>query len=126
MSDTITVLTADTLAALTDAAELRALRDAVTARLAAVLNDQHGAAPAPGRRVRVDSSVTPLVLANLTGTIEEEPSSKPGFAHMLLDESSTQALRRDHRAGRRRPPATTTRARLLIPTACLLLADHDS
>ncbi|MEU6071891.1 hypothetical protein ABZ864_47610 [Streptomyces sp. NPDC047082] len=126
MPDTNTTPTADTITALTDTGELRVLRTAATARLAALLADQHGTTPAPGRRARIDSSVSPLVLANLTGTIEDEPSSKPGFCYLLLDESSTEALRRDHRAGRRRPAAATKRQRLHIPTDCLMLADHDS
>ncbi|MGW3390518.1 hypothetical protein [Streptomyces cinereoruber] len=80
----------------------------------------------PGRRVRVNSRIRPLVLANLTGTIEDKPSSKPDFTWVMLDESSTQALRQDHRAGSRRPSDTTTRVRLHIPTACLMSAENDS
>ncbi|MFD4243654.1 hypothetical protein ACFWP3_18960 [Streptomyces sp. NPDC058525] len=79
----------------------------------------------PGGRARIISNITPLVLANLTGTIEDT-ANKPGRCTLYLDASSTEALRRDHRAGHRRPADNTRRARVTVPTACLIPADNDN
>lgn len=133
MPDTITTPTADTVNAITDLDELRTLLAAVTARLATLLDTAHGQEIVPGRRVRIAINITPICVAHLTGTTQ--PSStgheKAGRIDVLLDETSTEAMRRDHRvlATRRvTGPDENTKRHLLrqMPTGSLLLADHDS
>ncbi|MEU9593486.1 hypothetical protein AB0D84_27700 [Streptomyces sp. NPDC048193] len=86
----------------------------------------------PGRRIRL-IRITPVCLTNLTGTTQALPDgsrSKTRF-DVLLDESSTQALRQDHRVDnttRIDRPAPNIERFLLhgIPTICMLLAENDS
>ncbi|MEU6104505.1 hypothetical protein [Streptomyces flaveolus] len=86
----------------------------------------------PGRRIRL-IRITPVCLTNLTGTTQALPGrsrSKTRF-DVLLDESSTQALRQDRRVdntNRVDRPAPGIERFLLhgIPTACMLLAENDS
>ncbi|MFF1680735.1 hypothetical protein ACFVYG_32445 [Streptomyces sp. NPDC058256] len=133
MSETSTIPTTDTVNALTDPDELRALRTAVNARLAALLDDAHGQAIVPGRRVRVAINITPICVAHLTGTTQPSATGheKNGRIDVLLDESSTEAMRRDHRVHATRrvtaPDQNTTRHLLTqLPTGSLMLADHDN
>ncbi|WP_330342640.1 hypothetical protein [Streptomyces sp. NBC_00557] len=136
MSDTTTPTpttpAADTITALTDPAELRTLRTLVTDRLATVLTHTHGDEITPGRRVRL-IRISPVCMANLTGTVQPHATGKKttGRADVLLDESSTEALRRDHRVENTRRatrPADDVKRHLLpsIPLDCMILADHDS
>ncbi|MEU9420971.1 hypothetical protein [Streptomyces sp. NPDC048272] len=84
----------------------------------------------PGNRVRL-ISITPVYLANLTGTTQATTGRSKARLDVLLDESSTEALRRDHRVdntNRVKRPAPDMRRKLLhgIPTDCMILAENDS
>ncbi|MET8816390.1 hypothetical protein ABZW47_30870 [Streptomyces sp. NPDC004549] len=85
----------------------------------------------PGRRVRL-VSISPVCLNGLTGTTQINPSSRATTRlDVLLDESSTEFLRRDHRVGNTRkvkvPGPDVTRQLLNgIPTDCMFYAENDS
>ncbi|MFJ5635248.1 hypothetical protein ACIQF5_21755 [Streptomyces goshikiensis] len=84
----------------------------------------------PGCRVRL-VSITPVCLVNLTGTTQATTSRSKTRLDVLLDESSTEARRRDHRVDSTNKvsrPAPDEQRTLLrdIPTGCMLLADNDS
>lgn len=85
----------------------------------------------PGRRVRL-VSITPACLNGLTGTTQANPASRATTRlDVLLDESSTEFLRRDHRVRNTRmvevPGPDVTRQLLnRIPTACMFYAENDS
>jgi len=118
------------LDAITNPAALRALRADVSCRLAALY--ENGTDITPGRRIRL-VGITPVVLINLTGHVQAEATGnkKTDRLDVLLDESSTEALRRDHRVDNTRRatrPADTTVRQLLtsIPVGCMILADGDS
>jgi hypothetical protein len=121
------------LEAVTDPDELRTLRDTLTRRIADDLERQHGDQIVPGRRVRIGTNITPKLLAYLTGTTQ---ASAPGTANpnridVLLDESSTRALRDDYRVQTTRrvaaPGPNVTRYLLpRLPVGSLTPADHDS
>jgi hypothetical protein len=115
----------DTITALTDPNDLRTLRTELNQHLAELLTAAHGENIVIGRRVRVTSDVTPLLLVNLTGDVVDGPNPKKSHRYVLLDESATKVLRGDHRAGKNRPPAATTRARIRVAVDCLVLADND-
>lgn len=114
----------------TEPYELHGLREEITERLAVALNTQHGDRIAVGRRIRL-IDMSPVCLTNLTGTAQP-PTATPKAARfdVLLDPSSTEALRRDHRVDHTsrvdRPAADTTRHRLRsIPAEHMILADND-
>ncbi|WP_031102300.1 hypothetical protein [Streptomyces sp. NRRL S-1896] len=85
----------------------------------------------PGRRVRL-VRISPACLNGLTGTTQTDPDSRATTRlDVLLDESSTEFLRRDHRVGNTRKvnvPAPDVTRHLLpgIPTACMFYAENDS
>lgn len=85
----------------------------------------------PGRRVRL-VSISPVCLNGLTGTTQANPASRATTRlDVLLDESSTEFLRRDHRVGSTRRvtvPAPDVPRQLLtgIPTSCMFYAENDS
>lgn len=83
-----------------------------------------------GRRVRL-IGISPACLKNLTGTTLPSTGHSTSHRDVLLDESSTEALRRDDRADNTRRitrPAPDVKRHLLrdIPTAYMLTADNDS
>ncbi|MFF7858737.1 hypothetical protein [Streptomyces sp. NPDC007904] len=85
----------------------------------------------PGRRVRL-VNIGPVCLNGLTGTTQANPASRATTRlDVLLDESSTEFLRRDHRVHNTRKikvPAPDVTRQLLhgIPTACMFYAENDS
>ncbi|MEU1596669.1 hypothetical protein ABZ468_28415 [Streptomyces sp. NPDC005708] len=117
---------------ITEPDELRALRADVSERLAVALNERHGDAIVPGRRVRL-VRITPVCMVNLTGIVQADATGKrkTNRYDVLLDESSTQALRQDprvdntHRATRPEP-GVLRQLVTSVPTKCMILADRDS
>ncbi|MFI6278042.1 hypothetical protein [Streptomyces sp. NPDC050988] len=84
----------------------------------------------PGRRVRL-VNISPASLNGLTGTTQTNPSSRVTRLDVLLDESSTDFLRRDHRArasSKITVPAPDVTRELLtrIPNDCMFYAENDS
>ncbi|MFJ5635249.1 hypothetical protein ACIQF5_21760 [Streptomyces goshikiensis] len=84
----------------------------------------------PGQRVRL-IGISPACLKNLTGTTQATTGRSTARLDVLLDESSTEALRRDDRVDNTRKvtrPSPHAKRHLLhgIPTAYLLTADNDS
>ncbi|MGX1886790.1 hypothetical protein [Streptomyces sp. NPDC055287] len=86
----------------------------------------------PGRRVRL-IHIKPVCLANLTGTTMPLPAGSRSTTRLdvLLDESSTEALRQDYRVDNtnkvKRPGPDVKRFRLHgIPTGSMILAENDS
>ncbi|MFJ5951412.1 hypothetical protein [Streptomyces noursei] len=85
----------------------------------------------PGRRVRI-FNISPACLNGLTGITQANPTSRATTRlDVLLDESSTELLRRDTRVGKTRktkvPGPDVTRQLLNgIPTACMFYAENDS
>ncbi|MFJ6650782.1 hypothetical protein ACIQPS_34720 [Streptomyces sp. NPDC091290] len=85
----------------------------------------------PGRRVRL-VSISPACLNGLTGITQADPASRATTRlDVLLDESSTEFLRRDHRVHNTRkvkvPGPDVTRQLLRgIPTGGMFYAENDS
>lgn len=85
----------------------------------------------PGRRVRL-VNISPVCLNGLTGITQANPTSRATTRlDVLLDESSTEYLRRDHRVGNTRKvkvPAPDVTRHLLpgIPMGCMFRAENDS
>ncbi|MFF9607864.1 hypothetical protein ACF1GY_37375 [Streptomyces sp. NPDC014684] len=84
----------------------------------------------PGRRVRL-VNIKPASLNGLIGTTQRNPSSRVTRLDVLLDESSTEFLRRDLRVGNTRnikaPAADVTRKLLpRVPNECMFYAENDS
>ncbi|MEU6293061.1 hypothetical protein K388_07334 [Streptomyces sp. KhCrAH-43] len=85
----------------------------------------------PGRRVRL-VGISPACLNGLTGTTQANPASRATTRlDVLLDESSTEFLRRDHRVHNTRKvkvPAPDVTQQLLtgVPTDCMFYAENDN
>ncbi|MFE1781577.1 hypothetical protein ACFW9F_03035 [Streptomyces sp. NPDC059506] len=84
----------------------------------------------PGRRVRL-VNISPAPLNGLTGTTQTNPNPRVTRLDVLLDESSTEFLRRDHRVGNTRKikaPTPDVIRQLLtrIPNDCMFYAENDS
>jgi len=86
----------------------------------------------PDRRVRL-IGISPACLINLTGTTQPLPphSRSTTRLNVLLDESSTEALRQDGRVDNtkriKRPGPDVSRLLLdAVPTVCMMLAENDS
>ncbi|WP_331732987.1 hypothetical protein OG613_49055 (plasmid) [Streptomyces sp. NBC_00015] len=84
----------------------------------------------PGRRVRL-VNISPASLNGLTGTTQTNPNTRATRLDVLLDESSTEFLRRDHRVGNTRKvkvPAPDVTRKLLtrVPNDCMFYAENDS
>ncbi|KNE81393.1 hypothetical protein AB0B04_18830 [Streptomyces xinghaiensis] len=84
----------------------------------------------PGRRVRL-VNISPASLNGLTGTTQTNSNPRVTRLDVLLDESSTDFLRRDHRVGNTRKikvPAPDVTRQLLtrIPNDCMFYAESDS
>ncbi|MCQ1582740.1 hypothetical protein [Streptomyces parvus] len=84
----------------------------------------------PGRRVRL-VNISPTSLNGLTGTTQTNPNPRVTRLDVLLDESSTDFLRRDHRArasSKLKVPAPDVTRKLLtrIPNDCMFYAENDS
>ncbi|MFG2767814.1 hypothetical protein [Streptomyces rubiginosohelvolus] len=85
----------------------------------------------PGRRVRLVNIKSPASWNGLTGTTQTNPSPRVTRLDVLLDESSTEFLRRDFRAHDNRrvtvPGPDTTRIVVpRIPNDCMFYAENDS
>ncbi|MGW9033229.1 hypothetical protein ACWGQ5_56985 [Streptomyces sp. NPDC055722] len=120
------------LDAVTTPDELRALRGDISERLAVALNEEHGDAIVPGRRVRLVRN-TPVCMVNLTGIVQADATGKKKKDRydVLLDESSTEALRNDPRVDNTRraerpEPGVLRQLVPSIPIECMILADRDS
>ncbi|MFF3256996.1 hypothetical protein ACFYWP_39850 [Actinacidiphila glaucinigra] len=122
----------------TDVAGLRALRSAIGTRLATIHREAGidttlpGVGITPGCRVRL-TRISPVAAMNLTGTVQEAATGKKTYNRydILLDESSTIALRADHRVENSRKiskPQDDAVRHLMpsVPIDCMLLADGDS
>ncbi|MGW3932954.1 hypothetical protein ACWECC_33405 [Streptomyces microflavus] len=85
----------------------------------------------PGRRVRL-VGISPVCLNGLTGTTQANPASRATTRlDVLLDESSTEFLRRDHRVNNTRKvkapgPDVTRHVLPGVPTDCMFYAENDS
>ena len=84
----------------------------------------------PGRRVRL-VNIKPASFNGLTGTTQTNPNPRVTRLDVLLDESSTELLRRDHRARASstiKVPAPDVTRQLLtrIPNVCMFYAENDS
>lgn len=83
----------------------------------------------PGRRIRV-VNIKPASLNGLTGTTQTNPNPRVTRLDVLLDESSTEFLRRDLRVANTRikAPAPDVTRHLLtrIPNDCMFYAENDS
>ncbi|WP_405416416.1 hypothetical protein [Streptomyces rubiginosohelvolus] len=84
----------------------------------------------PGRRVRL-VNLTPVSWNGLTGITQTNPNSRVTRLDVLLDESSTEFLRRDVRAQDNRrvtvPGPDVTRIVVpRIPNDCMFYAENDS
>jgi hypothetical protein len=84
----------------------------------------------PGRRVRL-VNISPASWNGLTGTTQTNPNSRVTRLDVLLDESSTEFLRRDYRAhGSSRVkvpgPDVTRHVISRIPNDCMFYAENDS
>ncbi|MGW2937670.1 hypothetical protein ACWDA7_39000 [Streptomyces sp. NPDC001156] len=120
------------LDAVTTPDELRALRGDISERLAVALNEEHGDAIVPGRRVRL-VRITPVCMVNLTGIVQAGATGKKKKDRydVLLDESSTEALRNDPRVDNTRratrpEPGVLRQLLPFVPIECMILADRDS
>ncbi|MGW3335758.1 hypothetical protein ACWDF9_35070 [Streptomyces rubiginosohelvolus] len=85
----------------------------------------------PGRRVRLVNIKSPASWNGLTGTTQTNPNPRVTRLDVLLDESSTEFLRRDYRAHdnrRVKVPAPDITRKLLtrIPNVCMFYAENDS
>ncbi|MFF9158357.1 hypothetical protein ACF1AB_39725 [Streptomyces sp. NPDC014846] len=84
----------------------------------------------PGRRVRL-VNISPASLNGLTGTTQVNANGRVTRLDVLLDESSTEFLRRDHRVGNTRKvkaPAADVARKLVprVPNDCMFYAESDS
>ncbi|WP_409240500.1 hypothetical protein [Streptomyces sp. PA5.6] len=104
---------------LPDAGEIAKVQQASAQRLRAI-DKEAFAGIVDGCKARINESLSRALLRGLTGTVQERnrTGSRAGF---LLDERSTNALRRDPRNTRYRIPDHTTRFRIPggIPVVCL-------
>ncbi|MFF3959678.1 hypothetical protein ACFYY1_41890 [Streptomyces sp. NPDC001890] len=84
----------------------------------------------PGRRVRL-VNISPASWNGLTGTTQTNPNNRVTRLDVLLDESSTEFLRRDYRAhgsSMVKVPAPDTTRHVIprIPNGCMFYAENDS
>ncbi|MGW2863396.1 hypothetical protein [Streptomyces sp. NPDC001205] len=103
-------------------ADIAAVQEACAQQLLA-LDEAARPVITPGRRARI-TAIRPVFLAGLTGTVQE-PNRGATRWQFLLDEDSTNALRRDPRATFT-VPDDTARFRIPgkgIPAGCIELLD---
>ncbi|WP_406469829.1 hypothetical protein [Streptomyces sp. NBC_01615] len=108
---------------LPDVVSVAVLQEAATARLLQLNADQRPVIT-PGRTGRISTGITPACLRLLTGTVQQPNRTGTRF-DFLLDEASTERLRRDPNNGSRFRIATDeTRYRLQkVPASCIELTD---
>ncbi|WP_043687457.1 hypothetical protein [Streptomyces xylophagus] len=106
---------------LSETGALIALQEAAAARLVE-LDAAKGPVILPGRTGRIDTTITPACLRRLTGTVGA-PNKTGSRFDFVLDEDSTEQLRRDPR-NRFTIPEDQQRYRVpRVPAACIELTD---
>lgn len=107
---------------LPDVVSVAALQEAATNRLIQLDADKRPVI-APGRTGRIGTTITPACLRLLTGTVQQ-PNRTGSRFDFLLDEASTERLRRDPSNTRFRFADDEKRYRLAkVPAACIELTD---
>ncbi|WP_326757330.1 hypothetical protein OHB35_53245 [Streptomyces phaeochromogenes] len=105
---------------LPDVVSVAAIQETATARLVQLDADQRPVI-IPGRTGRIDSTITRACLRLLTGTVQQ-PNRTGSRFDILLDEASTDRLRRDPSNTRYRIPEGEARFLLAkIPAECIEL-----
>ncbi|MER6851563.1 hypothetical protein AB0A81_27405 [Streptomyces flaveolus] len=107
---------------LPDVVSVAALQEATTNRLIQ-LDAAKRPVITPGRTARIGTTITPACLRLLTGTVQQPNRTRSRF-DFLLDEASTERLRRDPGNTRFRVADGEKRYRLAkVPAACIELTD---
>ncbi|WP_309051720.1 hypothetical protein [Streptomyces sp.] len=108
---------------LPDVVSVAALQEAATNRLIQ-LDAAKRPVITPGRTARIGTTITPACLRLLTGTVQQPNRTRSRF-DFLLDEASTERLRRDPSNTRFRVADGEKRYRLAkVPAACIELTDQ--
>ncbi|MFC9932333.1 hypothetical protein [Streptomyces sp. NPDC127190] len=107
---------------LSDAGAVVALQEAAAKRLLE-LDAAKRPVILPGRTGRINTTITPACLRRLTGTVGQPNKTRSRF-DFVLDEDSTNQLRRDPHNTRFTVPDGEKRFRITgVPAACIELTD---
>ncbi|WP_369383296.1 hypothetical protein [Streptomyces sp. cg36] len=110
------------VAALDDVNALTAVQETAAARLVE-LDAAQRPVILPGRTARIDTTIRPACLRRLTGTVGQ-PNSTGSRFDFVLDEDSTEQLRRDPNNTRFTVREDQTRYRISkVPAACIELTN---